>query len=135
MRSEMIRNEIADPRTFIKPIPLQLPSHKGVKIQARSFNVYNATIPLRDEIRKENYNRRKDQLSSMGFKTPVNLPYKVLGEPLFLNYKSAALHAVGQYETDEKENMVKESQNMNLNSNKVQATTQKSNVKFSDVQI
>ncbi|CAF0738111.1 unnamed protein product [Brachionus calyciflorus] len=128
MRSEMIRNEIADPRTFIKPIPLQLPSHKGVKIQARSFNVYNATIPLRDEIRKENYNRRKDQLSSMGFKTPVNMPYKVLGEPLFLNYKSAALHAVGQYETDEKENMVKESQNMNLNSNKAQ-TTQKANTK------
>ena len=49
------RHELPDPKTFIKPIGLPFPSHKGVKIQARSFNVYNATQPSRDEIRKENY--------------------------------------------------------------------------------
>ena len=116
----MIRNDIADPRSFIKPIPIQLPSHKGVKIQARSLNVYNATIPVRDDVRKDNYVRRRDQMSSMGFKTPINVPYKVIGEPLLLDYKSAVLHGLGQYQTDLKENDTKENQNANLNNQKAQ---------------
>ncbi len=88
--------KLPDPRTLIKSAPLPFPSHKGVKIQARSFNVYNATLPSRDSIRSENYSRRRDQMSSMGFKTPLNLPYKVIGDPLYLDHRSIILYGLGQ---------------------------------------
>jgi hypothetical protein len=97
--------KLPDPRTLIKSAPLPFPSHKGVKIQARSFHVYNATAPSRDIIRKENYSRRRDQMSSMGFRTPLNLPYRVIGDPLFLDHKNIILYGLGQ------ENDLQESDN------------------------
>lgn len=98
------KNELPDPKTFIKPVELPFASHKGVKIQARSFNVYNASLPKRDEIRKENYTRRLDQMSSQGFKTPINVPYRVLGDPLYLDHKRIILYGLGQHDELEKEN-------------------------------
>ena len=89
-------NLLQDPKTFVKPIPLPYQSHKGVKIQARSFTVYNAAIPLRDEVRKDNYRRRREQMSNMGFQTPLNIPYKIVGDPLYLEQKQIILNGLGQ---------------------------------------
>ena len=89
-------SDIPDPQSFIRSEPLPFPSHKGVKIQARSFHVYNAQIPKREDIRKENYNRRLEQLTSMGFRTPSNVPYKVIGDPLYLDHKNIILYGLGQ---------------------------------------
>ena len=89
-------SEIQNPREFIKSAPLPLPSHCGIKIQARSFNVYNATIPVREEVRKDNYSRRLQQMTSMGFHAPSNKPYRVLGDPLYLEQKEIILSGLGQ---------------------------------------
>ena len=89
-------SEVQNPREFIKSAPLPLPSHRGIKIQARNFKVYNASIPDRDDIRKDNYSRRLQQMTSMGFQTPVNKPYKVLGDPLYLEQKEIILNGLGQ---------------------------------------
>lgn len=85
-----------DPREYVKPVPIPLPSDRGIKIQARNLNIYNQTIPNRDKIRKENYSRRTEQISSMGFSTPMNQPYKVIGEPLYLEQRDIILHGLGQ---------------------------------------
>ncbi|XP_029634102.1 coiled-coil domain-containing protein 60-like [Octopus sinensis] len=89
-----------DPRNYVKCIPIPTANHKGVKIQARSSTIYNATIPTRDEIRKANYTRRQQQLSSQGFYCPVHLPYKEIGEPIYLDEETLILHAVGQLQED-----------------------------------
>lgn len=96
MKVEIGNNELPDPKSFIKPVPLPFASHKGVKIQARSFQVYNATVPIRDDVRKENYTRRREQINSMGFKTPMNVPYRVIGDPLYLTHKKIVLYGLGQ---------------------------------------
>jgi hypothetical protein len=98
------RHEIPDPRSFVKPVALPFPSHKGVKIQARSIHVYNATEPPRDEVRRDNYSRRLDQMTSMGFRTPMNVPYRIIGDPLYLDHKRIIWYGLGQYGEIEKEN-------------------------------
>ena len=98
--SSLGQEKFPDPKALIKPIPLPIPSQKGVKIQARSFNVYNATSPTRDTIRKENYTRRLDQINSQGFNTPLNMPYRVIGAPLFLDHKNIILYGLGQFEVE-----------------------------------
>ena len=40
-----IRHDLPDPRSFVKSAPLPFPSHQGVKIQARTLDVYNAAVP------------------------------------------------------------------------------------------
>ena len=91
------RYELPDPKTFVKPLPIPLASHQGVKIQARTLDVYNAYFPVRDEVRKENYTRRQQQITGMGFQTPSGTPYKVVGNPLFLEQKEIILHGLGQF--------------------------------------
>jgi hypothetical protein len=88
--------KLANPRDFVKSIPIPVPIDKGIKIQARCFNVYNTTVPERSIVRKENYDRRQRQINSMGFSSQVNQPYKILGEPLYLDQKKVILHALGQ---------------------------------------
>ena len=89
-------SDVPNPREFVKSAPLPLSSHKGVKIQARSFDVYNACLPVRDEIRKDNYERRAEQMTSRGFVSAINRPYKVIGEPLYLDQKQVILFGLGQ---------------------------------------
>ena len=48
------------------------------------------------EISKENYKRRLAQMTSMGFRTPVNVPYNVIGDPLYLDHKKIVLYGLGQ---------------------------------------
>ena len=91
-----IRRDLPDPKAIVKPIPLPYSSHKGVKIQARTLDVYNACLPLRDEVRHQNYTRRMDQITNMGFQTPNNIPYKIVGDPLYLEQTDIILHGLGQ---------------------------------------
>lgn len=42
---KVIRHDLPDPRSFVKSAPLPLASHQGVKIQARTLDVYNASLP------------------------------------------------------------------------------------------
>lgn len=86
---------IIDPQVFMKCLPVSVPSHKGVKIKARSATVYNASIPTRDEVRRENFKRRQIQMSCQGFKSPIYLPYRGIGEPILLDDKSLILAAGG----------------------------------------
>ena len=85
-----------EPRTLIKQVPLPIPSHRGIAIQTRSETVYKAAVPTRDEIRRDNYERRRKQLSQQGFHSPVNEPYQAVGTPVCLETKKLLLHSLGQ---------------------------------------
>ncbi len=95
-----IRRDLPDPKSIVKPIPLPYSSHKGVKIQARTLNVYNAYLPARDDVRQENYTRRMGQMSSMGFQTPNNIPYRIIGHPLYLEQSDIILNGLGQLQVN-----------------------------------
>ncbi|XP_074656915.1 coiled-coil domain-containing protein 60-like [Tubulanus polymorphus] len=87
-----------DPRCYVKQLPLPIDSHKGVKIQARSDTVYNATCPTREVIRKENYARRLQQLTQQGFSAVSHKPYQGIGDPFFLEERKLILSALGQWD-------------------------------------
>lgn len=87
-----------DPKDYVRQVPIPVASHKGVKIQARSHSVYNATLPTRDEVRRENYKRRQMQMSQQGFRSVNNKPYQGLGDPFYLEPKKLVLHALGQWD-------------------------------------
>ena len=106
MKLAIKSTEIPDPRSgWFRQEPLPFPSHKGVSIQARSFDVYNATVPKREDISKENYKRRIAQMTSMGFRTPVNVPYKVIGDPLYLTPREIVLYGLGQLKVNKLSNV------------------------------
>lgn len=106
----------------------QSPVHKCVKIQARCFKVYNPTEPSREDVRKENYHRRKEQMTGMGFRTPLNVPYKIIGEPLVMDYKLIAVHGFGPYPFKNNESINQDFQNKNVNMNFTNANRRKSTV-------
>ena len=87
-----------EPKALIKQVPLPIPSHQGVAIQARSDTVYNATTPTRDQIRRDNYDRRRKQLTQQGFHCPINEPYEAVGGSVCLETKKLLSHALGQSE-------------------------------------
>lgn len=58
----------------------KLSAARSFKIQARTFDVYNPTVPIREEVSKQNYARRYEQMSRMGFQTPTNTPYRPIGD-------------------------------------------------------
>ena len=61
------------------------------------FQVYSATIPTRDEVRRENYFRRNDQLTTQGFSAYAHIPYRGIGDPFYLDERKLILHALGQW--------------------------------------
>ncbi|XP_038051433.1 coiled-coil domain-containing protein 60-like [Patiria miniata] len=87
-----------DPRSYIQATPLTLPSHQGEYILARSDTQYrsNCAAPSKEEIFKENYARRLQQMKEQGYQSVNHKPYKLLGEPLHLKEKKLILHALGQ---------------------------------------
>ncbi|XP_012938416.1 uncharacterized protein LOC106011861 [Aplysia californica] len=87
-----------DPRLYVKAVPLPIDSQKGLKLQARSAQVYNPTSPTRDEVRQWNYNRRLQQRTDQGFYAHNFRPYKGLGDPFYLEEKKLILHALGQWD-------------------------------------
>ena len=38
-----------------------------------------------------------EQMKSMGFQTPANIPYRVIGSPLYLEQKQIILYGLGQF--------------------------------------
>lgn len=105
MALSMRRPDLPDPKSIVKSIPLPYSSHKDVKIQARTLDVYNAYLPLRDDVRKENYQRRLDQQTKMGFQTPCHIPYRVIGDPLYLEQADIILNGLGQFKKSIRETM------------------------------
>ena len=95
-----VRRDLPDPKSIVKSVPLPYSTHKDVKIQARTLEVYNAYLPLRDNVRKENYARRQDQQINMGFQTPKNVPYRIVGEPLYLEQADIILNGLGQFKVN-----------------------------------
>ena len=93
----MPANNQEDPQSYVKLAPLPFPSHVGVAIQARNETIYNATIPTRDEVRRDNYKRRSAQMSEQGFRSVNYKPYKAIGDPIYLEPKKLILHALGQW--------------------------------------
>lgn len=89
---------IKDPRSYVQSKPLPISPQKGLKIQARSFEVYNPTDPSRSVVRSQNYLRRSAQLSSQGFRSVNYEPYHGIGDPFYLDHKKMILHALGQWE-------------------------------------
>ena len=85
-----------EPRALIKQLPLPIASHRCITIQARSETAYKASVPTRDEIRRDNYSRRQKQLSQQGFRSPINEPYQAVGAPLCLETKKLLLQSLGQ---------------------------------------
>ena len=62
------------------------------------MQVFNPTIPKRDVIRKQNFDRRQEQATSQGFQCPQHKPYIGIGDPFHLDHKKLILHALGQLE-------------------------------------
>lgn len=87
-----------DPQGYVALLPLPIPSQRGVKIQARSATVFNPTIPSRDEVRRSNYRRRLQQLTSQGFRSVSHKPYQGIGDPFYLEEQRLILHSLGQWD-------------------------------------
>ena len=87
---------MTDPRNFVSQVPLPIPSHRGIPIQARSDVIYNAKVPTREEVRKQNYRRRSEQLSHKGFWSFNFRPYEAIGDPIYLDDKRLILCSLGQ---------------------------------------
>lgn len=86
-----------DPRNYIRPVPLPIPSCKGVRLLARDTINFNPENPSREEVRKNNYNRRLNQMSNMGFRSASHKPYIGIGDPFYLDERKMILHALGQW--------------------------------------
>nr|XP_056715720.1 coiled-coil domain-containing protein 60 [Euleptes europaea] len=92
----MPANPKTDPRYFVLIKPLPIRTQKGLRVQARSSNVYNCWEKTREQVFLENYHRRIKQLTQQGYFTPSWRPYQDFGEPLFLEPKRLTLHGLGQ---------------------------------------
>lgn len=82
----------------MKATPLPISSQKGLKLQARTADVFNPTTPTREEVRKWNYDRRVQQMSEQGFNACNYKPYKGIGDPIYLDNKKLILHSLGQWD-------------------------------------
>ena len=74
--------DFSDPHLLLTNAPLSLHNQPGVMVKARTFHVYSASLPTRDQVRNENYKRRLEQMSSRGYRTPINEPYRIIGDPI-----------------------------------------------------
>lgn len=104
-----------DPKSYVRRVPIPIPSHQGVRIQARSQEVYSATVPTRDEIRRRNYFRRSDQLERQGFSAFNYKPYKGIGDPFYLDEKRLILSALGQIDANDDDDSFSSSDDESLN--------------------
>lgn len=94
-----------NPRSYIRPVPLPIPSHQGLKITARHAKIYTCEVPTRKEVAKENYERRRHQMSKCGYRSVIYKPYQPVGE-VYLDDKKLILSALGQ-EQSEQDNLVR----------------------------
>ncbi|EDO45458.1 predicted protein [Nematostella vectensis] len=92
--------ETDNPRAYIQSKPLPITSHQGLKITARSARVYTCEVPTRREVARENYERRKHQMTKCGYRSVIYKPYQSVGE-VFLNDKKLILSALGQQASEQ----------------------------------
>lgn len=85
-------SSLSSSMSVVKGVIEPFTNKPGHKIQARSLAIYNAIVPTRDQVRKDNYDRRNGQMASMGFRTPINVPYRILGEPIHLETRQFNLY-------------------------------------------
>ncbi|XP_064652339.1 LOW QUALITY PROTEIN: coiled-coil domain-containing protein 60-like [Lineus longissimus] len=93
----------SDPRSYVRMRPPPSPSHRAIKIDARSATIYTASTPSRDEVRKDNYDRRYDQMTQRGFWAVSYKPYKGIGDPFYLDERKLIMHALGQWDESEED--------------------------------
>lgn len=87
--------ETENPRSYVRVVALPIPTHKGLKITARNATLYTCEFPTRREVAKENYERRKFQMTHCGYRSFNYKPYQSLGE-VYLDERSLILDALGQ---------------------------------------
>lgn len=92
--------ETENPRYYIQPRKLPIPSHQGLKITARNAKVYTCEVPSRKVVAKENYERRQHQMTKCGYRSVIYKPYQPIGE-VHLNDKSLILSALGQHQSEQ----------------------------------
>eukprot|EP00795_Rhopilema_esculentum_P008756 gene8756-14782_t len=92
-----------DVREYVGIKPMPTSSHVGLRITARcSTPVYTCESPARPEVVKQNYDRRRHQISSCGYRSVNFKPYKEVGE-VILNEKELILKSLGQGITENTE--------------------------------
>jgi len=89
-----------NPRSYVRPVPLPIPSHQGLKITARNAKMYTCEVPARREVARENYERRRHQMSKCGYRSVIYKPYQPVGE-VYLDDKKLILNALGQEQTEQ----------------------------------
>ncbi|XP_067911686.1 coiled-coil domain-containing protein 60-like isoform X2 [Heterodontus francisci] len=88
--------KVLEPRSFVMIKPLPFPPSKGLKVKARSLTVYSPCEPSRQQVFRENYCRRQNQLSQQGYRSVSWKPYQAVGQPLHLEPRQLILHSLGQ---------------------------------------
>ncbi|KAK3748604.1 hypothetical protein QZH41_016425 [Actinostola sp. cb2023] len=91
--------ETDNPRTFVRPKPLPIPTHRGLKITARNSRIYTCEVPTRTQVAQDNYARRKHQMTKCGYRSVNYRPYQSVGD-VVLNDRKLILSALGQ-DTDQ----------------------------------
>ena len=87
-----------DAKQFVSINPIPYPSHVGLKITSRSSKPkYSCEYPGRSTIAKENYARRKYQLTECGYKSPITKPYQEVCD-VCLDSKKLILNTLQQLE-------------------------------------
>lgn len=89
-----------NPRSYVRPVALPIPSHQGIKITARNSKIYTCEVPTRKEVARENYERRRHQMSKCGYRSVIYKPYQPVGE-VYLDDKKLILSALGQEQTEQ----------------------------------
>lgn len=84
-----------NPRSFVRPQPLPLPPHRGMKITARNSRIYTCEVPTRKQVAHDNYARRKHQMTKCGYQSVIYKPYQCVGD-VVLDDKKLILSALGQ---------------------------------------
>ena len=95
-----------DAKQFVSIKPIPYPSHVGLKITSRSSKPkYSCEYPGRSTIAKENYARRKYQLTECGYKSPITKPYQEVGD-VCLDSKKLILNTLQQLEMIERDAVI-----------------------------
>ena len=95
-----------NPRSYVRPVPLPIPSHQGLKITARNAKIYTCEVPTRREVARENYERRRHQMSKCGYRSVIYKPYQPVGE-VYLDDKKLILSALGQEQTEQDDQVIR----------------------------
>ena len=62
--------------------------------------MYTCEVPARREVARENYERRRHQMSKCGYRSVIYKPYQPVGE-VYLDDKKLILNALGQEQTEQ----------------------------------